>query len=90
VPMPGRRSRDLRNESRFDVVRAVYSSTTPTRQELVAATGLSFATVSNIVNELISVGMLVEASREDSNGGRPRSPGGASPRRGSQSLILVP
>lgn len=72
MPMSGRTSRDLRNESRFDVVRAVYSATTPTRQELVALTGLSFATVSNIVNELVGVGMLVEASREDSNGGRPR------------------
>ena len=82
MAMPGRRSHDLRNESRFDVVRAVYSSSTPTRQELVAATGLSFATVSNIVNELIAVGMLVEASREDSNGGRPRSRLRVPPERG--------
>jgi len=72
MAMSGRTSRDLRNSSRFDVVRAVYAAITPTRQELVELTGLSFATVSNIVNELIGVGMLVEASRENSNGGRPR------------------
>src|SRR3954452_24635436 len=70
---PKRTSRDIRSASRFAVLRGLYTLGTPTRQELSALTGLSFATVSNIVNELDGIDMLVEASREDSGGGRPRS-----------------
>ena len=66
-------SHDLRNASRFAVLRGIYALGTPTRQELVGLTGLSFATVSTVVNELLGIGMLVEASREHSNGGRPRA-----------------
>ena len=68
-----RTSRDLRNASRFAVLRGIYSLGTPTRNELAQAAGLSFATVSTIVNELVQVDLLREASREDSGGGRPRA-----------------
>ncbi len=67
-----RTTRDIRSASRFAVLRGLYTLGMPTRQELASLTGLSFATVATIVNELIGIGMLVEAGREDSNGGRPR------------------
>jgi predicted NBD/HSP70 family sugar kinase len=81
--MPKRTSRDIRNESRFALLRGLYSLRTATRQELAAATGLSFATISNIVGELIEVGVLVEAGREDSGGGRPVTRLKISPERGA-------
>lgn len=68
-----RTTRDIRSASRFAVLRGLYTLGMPTRQELVSLTGLSFATVANIVTELLGIGMLVEAGREDSNGGRPRA-----------------
>lgn len=68
-----RTTRDIRSASRFAVLRGLYTLGMPTRQELASLTGLSFATVANIVNELLGIGMLVEAGREDSNGGRPRA-----------------
>jgi predicted NBD/HSP70 family sugar kinase len=42
------------------------------RQELAAATGLSLATVANLVGELLELGLLIEVGYEDSDGGRPR------------------
>ena len=44
-----------------------------TRRELSAAAGVSPATVSNLVGELLEQGVLVEAGAEDSDGGRPRA-----------------
>ena len=42
------------------------------RQELGRATGLSQATVSNVVGELVEEGLVVEAGLVESDGGRPR------------------
>lgn len=42
------------------------------RQDLVDETGLSGGTVTNVVNDLIREGLVVEAGTEDSDGGRPR------------------
>jgi predicted NBD/HSP70 family sugar kinase len=81
--MTKRTSKDIRNQSRFALLRGLYSLRTATRQELTAATGLSFATISNIVGELIDVGVLVEAGREDSGGGRPVTRLKISPERGA-------
>ena len=81
--MTKRTSKDIRNESRFALLRGLYSLRTATRQELAASTGLSFATISNIVGELIDVGVLVEAGREDSGGGRPVTRLKISPDRGA-------
>lgn len=75
-------SRDIRNASRFAILRALYELGTPSRQELAHHTGLSFATVANVVKELFGIGMLVEASREDSGGGRPRARLKINPDRG--------
>lgn len=68
----GRTVRDLRHDSRFSLLRAFYASQTATRQDLARETGLSFATVSNLIKELLAAGIIREASREDSGGGRPR------------------
>jgi predicted NBD/HSP70 family sugar kinase len=81
--MKKRTSKDIRNESRFALLRGLYSLGTATRQELASATGLSFATIANIVGELIDVGVLVEAGREDSGGGRPVTRLRISPARGA-------
>ncbi|MBO0812233.1 MAG: ROK family transcriptional regulator [Microlunatus sp.] len=78
----GRTVRDLRHDSRFSVLRAFYASQTASRQDLVRDTGLSFATVSNLIKELLAAGIIVEASREDSGGGRPRARLRLAPERG--------
>jgi predicted NBD/HSP70 family sugar kinase len=73
-PQMGKRtSRDIRKDSRLAVLRGVYTGQPVTRQELAADTGLSFATVSSIVAELLETGVLSEVAYEDSGGGRPRA-----------------
>jgi len=42
------------------------------RQDLVEETGLSSGTVTNVVNDLIRQGLVIEAGTEESDGGRPR------------------
>jgi predicted NBD/HSP70 family sugar kinase len=67
-----RSSRDIRLANRFDVLRQIVASTAVSRQEIVVATGLSLATVSTLVGELLDLGLLEEVGYEDSGGGRPR------------------
>jgi predicted NBD/HSP70 family sugar kinase len=64
--------RDLRAGNRARVLRALYFDEPRSRQELAGITGLSQASVSNVVGELISEGVVVEAGQVDSDGGRPR------------------
>ncbi|NUU22538.1 MAG: ROK family transcriptional regulator [Streptomycetaceae bacterium] len=64
--------RDLRAGNRARVLRALYFDQPRSRQELAGLTGLSQASVSNVVAELISDGVVVEAGQVDSDGGRPR------------------
>ncbi|MFE1500200.1 transcriptional regulator, partial [Streptomyces albidoflavus] len=69
-----RTSQDIRRLNRFEVLRRFYAgSDAVSRQDLAAATGLSFATVANLTSELLEAEVLVEAGREDSSGGRPRA-----------------
>lgn len=65
-------TRDIRRISRFAVLRGMYGLAAPTRQDLVRVTGLSVATVSTVVTELLGIGLLVEGDRVSSHGGRPR------------------
>jgi predicted NBD/HSP70 family sugar kinase len=51
----------------------MYMNGPMTRQEVGTAAGVSPATVSNLVGELLEQGVLVEAGVEDSDGGRPRA-----------------
>ena len=54
----------------LDVIRAARASS---RVELAAATGLTRATISEVVRELIAEGLVVEAGRSASTGGKPRT-----------------
>ena len=63
---------DLRRENRAGVLWALYFSRPASRQDLSAATGLSVASVTSVVRELLDEGILTEVGSEDSDGGRPR------------------
>ena len=67
-----RTSRDIRVANRFEVLRHIIAAGVVARQEIAVETGLSLATVSNLVGELIQVGLLEEVGFQDSGGGRPR------------------
>ncbi|MFC0672676.1 ROK family transcriptional regulator [Brachybacterium hainanense] len=82
-------SRDIRNESRFMVLRAVYAGGTVTRAQVATETGLSPATVATLVGELVEEGVLREAGRISSQGGRPTSTFQANPQRGRLLAIDV-
>ncbi|HEX4092864.1 MAG TPA: ROK family transcriptional regulator [Trebonia sp.] len=63
---------DLRRDNRSVLLSSLFFEQPSSRQELSAATGLSPASVSNVVRDLIDDGIVVEAGSEDSDGGRPR------------------
>jgi len=64
--------RDLRRDNRSVLLSALFFEQLHSRQELSEATGLSPASVSNVVRELIHEGIVIEAGSVDSDGGRPR------------------
>jgi predicted NBD/HSP70 family sugar kinase len=64
---------DLRRGNRSALMRALYFNPVTSRQELGVATALSAATVSNVVNDLMSDGLVIEAGAVSSDGGRPRT-----------------
>jgi predicted NBD/HSP70 family sugar kinase len=73
--MHGRRSgsiKDLRRENRSAVLWSLYFDRPRSRQDLGAATGLSPASVTNVVRELLDEGIVTEVGSQDSDGGRPR------------------
>ena len=73
--MPERRRwtvRDLRRDNRSVLLWSLYFDQPCSRQDLGEATGLSSASVSNVIRELIHEGIVVEAGSVDSDGGRPR------------------
>jgi predicted NBD/HSP70 family sugar kinase len=63
---------DLRRENRAVVLRSLYFSRPGSRHDLSAATGLSVASVTNVIRELLDEGIVTEVGSEDSDGGRPR------------------
>ncbi|MEP7055898.1 MAG: ROK family transcriptional regulator [Actinomycetota bacterium] len=65
--------RDLRRSNRSRTLVEMYLSGPMTRQEVGSAVGVSPATVSNVVGELIAQGVLMEVGVEESDGGRPRA-----------------
>jgi predicted NBD/HSP70 family sugar kinase len=69
--MPRQTSRDLRNESRFEVLRALFELGPSTRQEIARHTRLSTATVATLVTEFLSEGVLRIAAMERRTVGRP-------------------
>src|ERR1700753_420269 len=73
--MPERRRwtvRDLRRDHRSVLLWSLYLHQPCSRQDLSEATGLSSASVSNVIRELIAEGIVIEAGSVDSDGGRPR------------------
>jgi predicted NBD/HSP70 family sugar kinase len=64
--------RDLRRRNRSTLLSTLFFDGPLSRHELVGITGLSAATVSNVVGEMIDDGLVVEAGLVESDGGRPR------------------
>ena len=64
--------RDLRRDNRSVLLWTLFANQPCSRQDLSEATGLSTASVSNVIRELISDGIVIEAGSVDSDGGRPR------------------
>ncbi|QGV77020.1 ROK family transcriptional regulator [Streptomyces ficellus] len=72
--MAKRTAQDIRRRNRFDALRCVFAAPGPvSRQDIAETTGLSFATAANLATELLEAGVLREAGREESKGGRPRA-----------------
>ena len=65
--------RDLRRDNRSVLLSALYFGQPCSRAGLSEATGLSAASVSNVIRELIGEGIAAEAGSVDSEGGRPRT-----------------
>jgi len=66
-------ARDLRKSNRARALAAVYLDGPMTRLEIASAAGVSPATVSNLVGDLLEQGAIIEDGAEDSEGGRPRA-----------------
>jgi predicted NBD/HSP70 family sugar kinase len=74
--------RDLRRDNRAAVLWSLYLGQPSSRQDLSAATGLSAASVTNVIRELLDEGIVVETGLADSDGGRPRAMLGMNPEYG--------
>ena len=66
-------TRDLRRRSRSALLSLIYLKQVASRPELARRTGMSSATISNVVSDLIADGLVAEAGSVDSKGGRPRA-----------------
>lgn len=64
-------TRDIRQANRLQVLHQLLLRKTSTRQELSQATGLSTATVANLVAVMLEEGLVVEMGMVASQGGRP-------------------
>ena len=73
---------DIRRANRSSVLRRIYSGQSMSRQELSQHSGLSSASITNVVAELLEEGIVIEAGIEASQGGRPRSILSINPRYG--------
>ena len=68
----GRNVRDLRRSNRSLLLRHLYFQPQISRLDLSRATGLSAASVSSVIAELIDAGVVYESGAVESEGGRPR------------------
>ena len=62
---------DVRQRNRSQALRSIILSGSTTRAELARESGLSVASVTNLVSELIAEGLVIEAGTVASSGGRP-------------------
>jgi len=65
--------RDLRRTNRHLVLQQIYFTGPSSRLDLSQRSGLSPATVTNVVTSLLEEGIIVESGFEESQGGRPRA-----------------
>ncbi len=80
--VPRRTSRDIRSDSRLDVLHAVLSAGETTRNAVAQSTGLSAATVVTVVGELLAEGIIEERKVTAGRIGRPTSTLGMNKARG--------
>ncbi|MFI6943748.1 ROK family protein [Streptomyces sp. NPDC050418] len=74
MAQPHRRTvRDLRRSNRATVLGRLYFEGPLSRQELGPLTGLSSGSISNVVGELVTDGIVEDAGSVESDGGRPRT-----------------
>lgn len=66
-------TRELRRRNRSALLSRLYLQGRGSRLELVASSGLSSSTVSNVISDLIADGVVEEAGSAESEGGRPRT-----------------
>src|SRR5205807_891009 len=64
--------RDLRRVSRAAVLRPLFLDGPQNRVGLAQLTGLSSASVTNVIGDLLAEELVVEVGTEESDGGRPR------------------
>ena len=62
---------DVRQRNRSQALRSIILSGSTTRAEIARDSGLSIASVTNLVSELIAEGLVIEAGTVASSGGRP-------------------
>jgi predicted NBD/HSP70 family sugar kinase len=77
-----RTSRDIRSDSRLDVLHAVLAAGETTRNGLAQATGLSLATVVTVVGDLLAEGIIEERKVTAGRIGRPTATLGMNNARG--------
>src|SRR5688572_9543666 len=65
--------RDVRKINRTTVLQTIYFNNHISRLEVSQRSGLSPATVTNVVGELLEEGIITELGFEESRGGRPRT-----------------
>jgi predicted NBD/HSP70 family sugar kinase len=64
---------DIRRRNSLTVLRHIYAAEAANRQLLAKQSGLSAATVANVVSDLLEAQIIVETGFEQSQGGRPRA-----------------
>jgi predicted NBD/HSP70 family sugar kinase len=69
----GRTVRDLRRANRSALLSRLYFDGPLSRQELITSVGLSAASVSKLIADLVAEELVVEAGLVGSDGGRPRT-----------------
>ncbi|HJP79240.1 MAG TPA: ROK family protein [Pseudonocardiaceae bacterium] len=69
----GRTVRDLRRANRAALLSRLYFDGPLSRQELITSVGLSAASVSKLIADLVAEELVVEAGLVGSDGGRPRT-----------------
>jgi predicted NBD/HSP70 family sugar kinase len=69
----GRTVRDLRRANRSALLSRLYFDGPVSRQELITSVGLSAASVSKLIADLVAEELVVEAGSVGSDGGRPRT-----------------